>query len=179
MANDTPQQRTKAPEQYLFGLLKTYRRPTFLHERFERLVALILSGAIGVIIIISLIQVIRTIFMMLVVGALDPLDHTVFQSVFGMIMTLLIAMGFLHSVVRMAVRNDSLIQAKTLLLIGLLALTRKFIILSPSETDPDKIAALAGATLALGAVYWLLRERDDRLQMRQDEEENSRTDTSI
>jgi hypothetical protein len=27
---------------------------------------------------------------------------------------------------------------------------------------PAKIAALAGATLALGATYWLLRERDDR-----------------
>ena len=25
------------------------------------------------------------------------------------------------------------------------------------------IAALAGATLALGVVYWLMRERDDRL----------------
>ncbi|HDT3428793.1 TPA: diguanylate cyclase, partial [Klebsiella pneumoniae subsp. pneumoniae] len=27
---------------------------------------------------------------------------------------------------------------------------------------PAKVAALAGATLALGATYWLLRERDDR-----------------
>ncbi|MFH4410461.1 diguanylate cyclase, partial [Acinetobacter baumannii] len=29
-------------------------------------------------------------------------------------------------------------------------------------TSPAKIAALAGAMLALGATYWLLRERDDR-----------------
>lgn len=27
---------------------------------------------------------------------------------------------------------------------------------------PTKIAALAGATLALGATYWLLRKRGDR-----------------
>lgn len=30
------------------------------------------------------------------------------------------------------------------------------------EASPAKIAALAGATLALGATYWLLRKRGDR-----------------
>ena len=50
---------------------------------------------------------------------------------------------------------------KTVILIGLIALARKFVILDP-ETGPAKVAALAGATLALGATYWLLRERDDR-----------------
>ena len=119
-----------------------------------------------VIIIVSLLQVIRTIVSVLLMDALNPLDHAVFQAVFGMIMTLLIAMEFLHSVVRMAVRGDSLVQVKTVLLIGLLALARKFIILDPSETSPEKIAALGGATLALGAVYWLLRERDDRMAAR-------------
>jgi hypothetical protein len=37
----------------------------------------------------------------------------------------------------------------------------KFVVLDP-EAAPGKIAALAGATLALGLTYWLLRERDDR-----------------
>jgi len=134
-----------------------------LHERFEKFVAMILSVAIAIIIVVSVVQLLRTIYMMLLTDALNPLDHTVFQAVFGMIMTLLIAMEFLHSVVRMAARGDSLIQVKTVLLIGLLALARKFIILDPAETSPEKIAALAGATLAMGAVYWLLRERDDRL----------------
>ena len=48
-----------------------------------------------------------------------------------------------------------------MILIGLIALARKFVILDP-EASPGKIAALAGATLALGVTYWLLRERDDR-----------------
>jgi uncharacterized membrane protein (DUF373 family) len=75
-----------------------------------------------------------------------------------MIMTLLIAMEFKHSIVRVALRRDSIIQVKTVILI---ALARKFVILDP-EVSPAKIAALAGATLALGATYWLLRKRDDR-----------------
>ncbi|PSD64938.1 phosphate-starvation-inducible PsiE family protein [Acinetobacter nosocomialis] len=49
----------------------------------------------------------------------------------------------------------------TVILIGLIALARKFVILDP-ETSPAKIAALASAMLALGATYWLLRERADR-----------------
>ncbi|HIH4754657.1 TPA: heat resistance protein PsiE-GI, partial [Citrobacter freundii] len=91
----------------------------------------------------------------------NPLDHKVFQSVFGMIMTLLIAMEFKHSIVRVALRRDSIIQVKTVVLIAVIALSRKFVILD-SDASPAKIAALAGATLALGATYWLLRKRGDR-----------------
>lgn len=152
----------KLPETRLLARIRMYWKPVALHEQFEKIIAMVLSVAIGVIIVISLIQVIRTIFMMLLTNALNPLDHTVFQAVFGMIMTLLIAMEFMHSVVRMAARGDSLMQVKTVLLIGLLALARKFIILDPAETSPEKIAALGAATLALGAVYWLMRERDDK-----------------
>jgi len=42
-------------------------------------------------------------------------------------------------------------------------LSRKFVILDAKATSASTIAALAGATLVLGVVYWLLRERDDRL----------------
>jgi uncharacterized membrane protein (DUF373 family) len=80
-----------------------------------------------------------------------------------MIMTLLIAMEFKHSIVRVALRNESIIQVKTVVLIALLALSRKFVILDIASTEAATIAALAGATLVLGVVYWLLRERDDRL----------------
>jgi uncharacterized membrane protein (DUF373 family) len=132
------------------------------YERFEQVIALILSAVIAVIIVVSLMQLISIVFRLLIVDAFNPLDHKVFQSVFGMIMTLLIAMEFKHSIVRVALRRDSIIQVKTVILIALIALARKFVILGP-EVSPGKIAALAGATLALGTTYWLLRERDDRM----------------
>ena len=144
--------------------IKTFRAQwavmTF-YERFEQVIALALSAIIAVIIVVSLLQLISIVFSLLIIDAFNPLDHKVFQTVFGMIMTLLIAMEFKHSIVRVALRRDSIIQVKTVILIGLIALARKFVILDP-ETSPAKIAALAGATLALGATYWLLRERDDR-----------------
>jgi uncharacterized membrane protein (DUF373 family) len=133
-----------------------------LYERFERVVALILSAVIAVIVVVSLLQLIRTVFTLLVVDAFNPLEHQVFQAVFGMIMTLLIAMEFKHSIVRVASRRDSIIQVKTVILIGLIALSRKFVILD-FDVSPASVAALAGATLALGVTYWLLRERDDRV----------------
>ncbi|MGL3669169.1 phosphate-starvation-inducible PsiE family protein [Pseudomonas aeruginosa] len=132
-----------------------------VYERFEQVVVITLSGVMSMVIVISLIQLIRHVFTLLVMDALNPLDHKVFQLVFGATMTLLIAMEFKHSIVRVALRRDSIVQVKTVILIGLIALARKFVILDP-EASPGKIAALAGATLALGATYWLLRERDDR-----------------
>ena len=132
-----------------------------LYERFEQVVALVLSAVIAVIIVVSLFQLIAIVFTLLVLDAFNPLDHKVFQSVFGMIMTLLIAMAFKHSIVRVALRKESIIQVKTVILIAILALARKFIILDP-DVDPAKLAALAGTILALGLTYWLMRERDDR-----------------
>ena len=138
-----------------------WRLMTF-YERFEQVVALVLSAVIAVIIVVSLFQLIAIVFTLLVLDAFNPLDHKVFQNVFGMIMTLLIAMEFKHSIVRVALRKESIIQVKTVILIAILALARKFIILGP-DVDPAKVAALAGTILALGLTYWLMRERDDRM----------------
>ena len=131
------------------------------YERFEQVVALVLSAVIAVIIVVSLFQLIAIVFTLLVLDAFNPLDHKVFQNVFGMIMTLLIAMEFKHSIVRVALRKESIIQVKTVILIAILALARKLIILEP-DVAPAKVAVLAGTVLALGLTYWLMRERDDR-----------------
>ncbi len=143
-----------------FQVLRDQLAIMSFYERFEQVVALVLSAVIAVIIVVSLFQLISIVFTLLVLDAFNPLDHEVFQSVFGMIMTLLIAMEFKHSIVRVALRRDSIIQVKTVVLIALIALSRKFVILT--DASPAKIAALASATLALGATYWLLRKRGDR-----------------
>lgn len=134
-----------------------------LYERFEQIVAIVLSLVIAVIVVMSLIQLIRTVATIMVLEGFNPLDHAVFQMIFGMIMTLLIALEFKHSIVRVALRRDSIIQVKTVVLIALIALSRKFVILDVQTTGAPTIAALSGALLALGAVYWLVREQEDPL----------------
>src|SRR3569832_1496268 len=102
---------------------------------------------------------------MLVAGAFDPLDHEVFQSVFGAIMTLLIAMEFIHSIIRVIERRESIIQVKTVVLIAIMALARKFIILDASTKDAAMLAALAAVMLVRGVVYWLMRDNSQTARM--------------
>lgn len=138
-----------------------------VHERFEHVVAFVLSLLIAMVVALALVQLLARVVPLLATGALDPLDHEVFQGLFGMVMTVLIALEFKHSIVRVAMRRESIVQVKTVVLIALLALSRKFVILDTSTTGPAHVAALAFATLVLGVVYWLLRERDDRMPSRE------------
>jgi uncharacterized membrane protein (DUF373 family) len=133
------------------------------YDRFEHIVAIILSIVIVAVISIALIQLLARVTVMIMSGPADPLEYEVFQSLFGRMVTLLIALEFKHSIIRVALRRESIVQVKTVLLISLIALSRKFIILDFKTTDAQTIIALAVATLVLGVVYWLLRERDDRL----------------
>ena len=132
------------------------------YERFEQVVALVLSFIIAAVIVLALVQIVVRVLPLLIGGGVDILEYGVFQALFGTIMTLLIAMEFKHSIIRAALRQESVVQVKTVILIALLALSRKFIILDTVATEAATIGALAGATLVLGIVYWLLRERDDR-----------------
>ena len=139
------------------------------YERFEHVVAFVLSWVIAVVIGLALLQLLIGVLPLLVSGALNPLEHHAFQGLFGMVMTLLIALEFKHSIVPVARRRDSIVQVKTVILSALLALSRKFVILDAATTSPAAIAALAASTLVLGVVYWLLRERDDRPPRRRDD----------
>ena len=133
-----------------------------IYEQFEQVIALTLGLFIEVIIVLSLIRLFILALPLLLGGVLDPLAPHDFYKLFGMIMTVLIAMEFKHSIIRVALRKDSIIQVKTVILIALLALGRKFIILDSSKTDAATIASFSAGLLALGIVYWLMRERDDR-----------------
>jgi uncharacterized membrane protein (DUF373 family) len=73
-----------------------------------------------------------------------------------MIMTLLIAMEFKHSILKVLERKSHIIQVKTVILIAQLALARKFIILDFATTSAIKLASLGFAVLVLGVVYYLL-----------------------
>ncbi|HXG45871.1 MAG TPA: phosphate-starvation-inducible PsiE family protein [Gemmatimonadales bacterium] len=135
-----------------------------LYERFEVAVALLLRAVIAVVILVALYRLIVSVVDTLVLRTLNPLDHAVFQHVFGEIMTLLIALEFNHTLQYVVSRERGIIQAKVVILIALLALARKVIVMDLSQTGPGTAAALAALTLALGATYWLMRERDDRLR---------------
>ena len=100
-----------------------------LYQRFEIIVADVLTLIISMVILVALYRLFVGVLTGLVFGALDPLEHGVFQAVFGEIMTLLIALEFNHTLQYVVNRAQSIIQTKIVLLIALLAVARKVIIL--------------------------------------------------
>jgi uncharacterized membrane protein (DUF373 family) len=75
----------------------------------------------------------------------------------------IIALEFKKSLLVMAERRDTIVQIRSVVMIALLAICRKVIILDLTETDAMHILALAAAILALGVVYWLMRDSDQRI----------------
>ncbi len=133
------------------------------YERFEHFVSIILTFLISIIVVVALLRLSWDIIELLLLKSFDPLDHNVFQKIFGGIMTLLIAMEFKHSILVASKKHRNVIQVRTVLLISLLALSRKFIILDLAAVSAGKIAGLAAALLTLGCTYWLINmSRDSR-----------------
>jgi uncharacterized membrane protein (DUF373 family) len=132
------------------------------YERFEQVIALTLTTLIAVVVVIATWDLAKAVFLLTVGGLMDPFEPSVLQTIFGRIMLVLIALEFKHSILRVvAHRGESIAQVKTVLLIALLAISRKFIVLDAASHPPSTIVALAAVVLALGITYWLVRSRDD------------------
>jgi uncharacterized membrane protein (DUF373 family) len=142
------------------------RRPRVLtfYEKFEHGVVLILTGVIAAVIVATLWSLILRVADSIVVPArsFDPTDHTVFQAIFGMIFTVLIALEFKRSLLVLAERKEGIVQVRTVILIALLAIVRKLIIFDFAVGDWRELLALAAVVLALGGVHWLVRDQDRR-----------------
>jgi uncharacterized membrane protein (DUF373 family) len=135
------------------------------YEKFEHAVILILTGLIAIVVVFAVWHlVLQVLFSILSSGGFDPTDYATFQALFGMIFTVIIALEFKRSLLVVAERRHGIVQIRTVILIALLAIVRKLMIIDLSAADAQQVLALAAAILALGAVYWLVREQDRREQ---------------
>jgi len=133
------------------------------YQKFEQAIILILTGLIAIVIIAAVWSLAFKILSELILTrTFDPTDHVVFQSVFGMIFTVIIALEFKRSLLLVAQRTETVVQVRTVILIAILAIVRKFIILDLTATNALQLLALAAAILALGGVYWMVRQQDRR-----------------
>ena len=136
-----------------------------IYQKFEHAVILVLTALIAVVVAFALWNLVLKILLSIISsGGFDPTDYAVFQAFFGMIFTVIIALEFKRSLLVVAERRHGIVQVRTVLLIALLAIVRKLMIIDLSEAEAQQVLALAAAILALGAVYWLVREQDRREQ---------------
>jgi len=140
-----------------------------LYQRFEQIVVLLLSFLVSIVIAAALFNLLKTVFALLRLGLLDPARPEVFQAIFGMIMIVLISLEFNHTIVGLLERGHRIVQVRAVVLIALLAVLRKFIVIEVGEADALVLLALSAATLALGGVYWAVREQDKAMRTTDDD----------
>jgi uncharacterized membrane protein (DUF373 family) len=141
-----------------------WRRLT-AYLKFEHAVVLVLTILLSVIIVSAIWKLaIKVLYSLVLSDTFDLTDLAAFQSVFGMVFTVIIALEFKRTLVLVTERTESIVQVRAVILIALLAIVRKLIILDISPSDAPQLLALAVATLSLGGVYWLVRDQDRREQ---------------
>lgn len=162
MDNDGPDGITMAMKED-FEAERTRWSTLTVYQKFEHAVLLILTALIAVVIVVAVWNlVLKVLYSLVLTRTFDPTEQIVFQTVFGMIFTVIIALEFKRSLLVAAERRKSIVQVRTVVLLAMLAIVRKLIILDLAHTDALQLFALAAAILALGAVHWLVREQDRR-----------------
>jgi uncharacterized membrane protein (DUF373 family) len=137
--------------------------PMTLYEKFEHASILVLTGLIAVVIVASIWNLaIKILVDVVLTSGFDPSDYAAFQAIFGMIFTVIIALEFKRSLLVFADRVGTVVQVRTVILIAMLAIVRKVIILDIATAPVGELFGLAAAILALGVVYWLVRDQDRR-----------------
>src|SRR5690606_11465141 len=100
--------------------------PLNFYQRFEDIVVFILTAIIAVIIAFAVWDlVLKVAAAVLTTRGFNPTDYAVFQSIFGVIFTVIIALEFKKSLLVLAERRESIVQVRTVVLIALLAALRK------------------------------------------------------
>src|ERR1700704_3156699 len=107
-----------------------------IYQRFEQAVALVLTLLISGVIVVATAHLVLVEVRDYLLNPFAPVDAASFQFIFGMIMTVLIALEFNHAIMSILHRKESIVQLRTVILIALLAMARKFIIIDFTGLEP-------------------------------------------
>jgi hypothetical protein len=81
------------------------------YQKFEHAVVLVLVGLIAVVVIAAVWSLaVKILFGLVLSGRVDPTDPAVFQAVFGMIFTVIIALEFKRSLQIVTERRDNMAE---------------------------------------------------------------------
>jgi len=130
------------------------KRDLLNYSTFERGVSAILL--VGMVVVIAFATVSFLSALVPFFGEMGtPQDYTTFQGLFDRALAALIALELAHSVHQSVLGRHGLIQVRTVVIIGVLAVVRKFVLIDLEDTSGLLILGLSAAVLALGVVYAL------------------------
>jgi uncharacterized membrane protein (DUF373 family) len=138
---------------------------TKLYVRLERAVAWALTAGMAVVILLAagffLVGVWERLF-----DVSTDWDYRTFQALFDRVLAAVIALELAHSIQQMASGKHGLIQVRTVILIGILAVVRKLILLEIASTEGLFLIGLGVTVLALSVAYALILWVEDNTSIR-------------
>jgi uncharacterized membrane protein (DUF373 family) len=121
-------------------------------ETFELLseiraaVIIVLTALIAIVVALAVWNLVLKVLLSIISsGGFDPTDYTVFQALFGMIFTVIIALEFKRSLLVVTERQHSVVQVRTVVLIALLAIVRKLMIIDLSAASASRVSSETGS----------------------------------
>jgi uncharacterized membrane protein (DUF373 family) len=129
------------------------------YEGFEQIVLGILVLVISVIIVYSVVLVIIDLIDHFQAG-ITYMETGALKDTFGLILTVIILLEFNHSIVLSIRERSGAIQGRIIVLITIVVLARKLVLLDYSNASMETLLGLAGLSLSLGGLYWLISDRE-------------------
>jgi uncharacterized membrane protein (DUF373 family) len=128
-----------------------------IYGLFEQAVAVVLLLLLSSIIVVGLAHLSLAVKTDVFLSLDVPIEPEVYKNIFGAVLTVLIGLELNHTVLSILKRQESIVQLRTVIVIAIIAMARKFLVIDISELEPLVILAFAATFLALGCVYWLLQ----------------------
>lgn len=132
-----------------------------LYSRFELLVSGVLLLSISIVILYSMAILAATLFNDIASGV--HFDGPAgLKDTLGLILSILILIEFNHSIVLSMRERAGVLQVRVIVMITIIVIARKLILIDYSTVSWLLLLGFGGLALALGALYWLLSEIDER-----------------
>ena len=146
---------------FLLDVFRKQAKGPTIYEWFEQIVLSILVLIICLVIVYSLIIAAIKIFEDLVSG-IGFIETAALKDTFGLILTVIILVEFNHSIVLAIRQRSGAIQVRIVVLITIMVLARKLVLLDYAAVSVETLLGLGGLALALGGLYWLISDGEQR-----------------
>ncbi len=132
-----------------------------LYTRFELVVSGVLLFFISIVILYSTGSLAVILFNDIISGVHFD-DPAGLKDSLGLILNILILIEFNHSIVLSMRERAGVLQVGVIVMITIIVIARKMILMDYSAVSWLTLLGFGGLALALGALYWLLSEIDNR-----------------
>jgi uncharacterized membrane protein (DUF373 family) len=96
------------------------------------------------------------------VSGIGFIETAALKDTFGLILTVIILVEFNHSIVLAIRQRSGAIQVRIVVLITIMVLARKLVLLDYAAASAETLLGLGGLALALGGLYWLISDGEQR-----------------